>query len=221
MIRKSLFAAALFFSIAQTNLEAANVSPINSPNKAWAIRYGKQQGQGNKRQDLAVMLRLKTNGDGQFTGTLLRFDRVTGGKYKTAPDNPGRVTITGNYSAPGNANNLRKPVRITGVGSFVNGKGVAKIVYVKGLYHPGNDPDSRDDDRMSVQIDVRDVKQRNKNRGLDGINGDLESDMNVDFINFMQADDPCEEEPDTDVLAEEPITEMDFEAGEYPADPSI
>jgi hypothetical protein len=60
--------------------------------------------------------------------------------------------------------------------------------------------DTRSDDRMMLRVNFKDVKNNNKQDGGGSPNSQQPSD-----VVFFQAEDPCEEDPDTDVLAEETV----------------
>lgn len=225
MLRKSLVAAMMLCGLASSTLQAQDNSPINGNKKAWIIRYGTEE--GNKRKDLAVMLKLRADGNGKFKGTLVRFDRANGGNYLRMPGSEAKVTISGTYSQPGNPQNLRKPVRLVGGGTIVTPQGKIRVVVLRGLYHPGNDASSRADDRLAVHIKIKNVTGNNGNGNGNGTNADA-PEAGVDtidvafteFVAFFQ--DPCEEEPDTDVLSEETVAGDDAgidDTDSIPTDP--
>ena len=80
--------------------------------------------------------------------------------------------------------------------------------------HPGNDADSRDDDRLSVRIQFKSVKAQGGGAKVDQIDADVDTiDVsNIQFVTLLQ-EDSCEEEPDTDVLSEEtlPVTDPEID----------
>ncbi len=214
------------FAHAQAQNNSPANSPINESKKAWVIRYGTEANSGNKRKDLAIVLKLREgSGDKKFTGTLLRFDIARNSKYLRADGPTGKIAISGKYTELGSGNSARRPVRITGAGTYVTDTGKVRIVLVKGLYHPGNLTNSRVDDRLSVRIQVKNIENNS------GANGNAPTDnpdvnsidvSNEIFVVFQQQNPPCDDEPDTDVLMEESVSNTDEgidDLEDFPVDP--
>ena len=183
--------------------------------KAWVVRYGKQTGQGNKREDLAVALRIhpvkNKDGDvvdGVFEGTLFRYAQVIQNKkYIPRPGEAGKLKITGRVINNGNSD--RKPIRIVGAGTYVTGEANPEIhvVTVVGMYHPGKKTNpgnsNRDDDRLVVKI--RDKVTGGKKGNQGGQNTEAAAADGTFYVALFQDPLPCEEEPDTDILMEETV----------------
>lgn len=223
MLRK-LFVALALSAVLGSISQAQDVTPINGTKKAWIIRYGTEINSGNKRKDLAIVLKLRAGqGDKKFTGTLLRFDIARNSKYLRAVGNTGKIAISGQFTEIGSGGSARRPVRLTGAGTYVTAEGKVRIVVLKGMYHPGNDTTSRDDDRLTAHIQIKNVST-NGNADAPAAGGDAETvDVsNEIFVVFQENPPPCDDEPDTDVLMEETLTVADDQIDdleELPTDP--
>ena len=205
------------------------VSVFNTGDNAWVVRYGKAKGEGNgnKKDDLAVVLKIGAdpNGDDRFVAKLLRYDNVFQNKYALREGYEGKITLTGKITTgKGNGNTARRPIRIAATGAFVDDNDKLQVVTLKGLYHPGANveaadqnkvKESRKDDRLTIHVKIRPLNPGKKEEA--GLDTNVDRGTSYHFVAFLQDPAPCEEEPDTDVLAEEEVTEEEEEA--LPADP--
>jgi hypothetical protein len=210
-------ACVLVFSCAVSRADNPVFNDLANENVAWFVGYDKARGNGNKQGDLAIRLRLKSeNGsDEQFTGTLVRYDRVAKVQGKDCyiqRRTGGTIVISGRASKL-NAGTVRKPLRFKATGTYGDGSQV-RTVTIQGVYHAGkkSDPNfprngaafknARLDDRLVIHI-VDKVKGGGKTAGTGShvIFASTVSGAQDDFIRLVA--DPCEEEPDIDILSEE------------------
>ena len=203
----------------QENEKSVSIFNREHSDKAWVVRYAKETGGGNKRGDLAVALRLKQEAELGFSATLLRYGGINVAPGKVAyklQENGGKIDIRGRVTGKGTGNTARKPIRITGAGTYVAKDNSIHLVTLRGTYHPGvkvsNDLGDRRDDRLVVRILDKEVLPKGQNADAQPALGGGEQ-----FVAFWVDPEPCEETPDTDIMTEETLPPEEEE--ELPLEP--
>lgn len=161
---------------------------INLPEKGWIVKYDNEQhGQPNKNGDKAIQVFIGISGVSQdLVVKLFRYSRVNQGVY-ILRQNGGNLELP--VVLPLNAG-FSKRKRFTTEWTEYQSNGKTRQVLVKGWWHPGPGR-NRDDHRLSIRIIDRekmDVSADSKDEDPD-----------------KSSDPCCEQEPDTDILAEVPL----------------
>lgn len=165
----------------------------------------------------------------KIEGTFYRYDNAseTEGKYLRRPDSEaGKVEVSGWVSYVPKNSKTRRPVRFELTGNYDSDK---KKVVIKGFVHTGKKKKSTNDDLLTIRYLLKDNdsgNQGNQNTGVQPqptpVRGTVNSKVPCKQCNeeegmptfidgqqllpvalFQAPNDPCEEEPDTDVLTEE------------------
>jgi hypothetical protein len=154
---------------------------INVPGRVWEIRYDANDANhpGGRLVDRAVRVEIKEGMGGSYTARVRRF-KMQGTSYKLKEDDEGgSFDIT--FAAHGAIGGRKRVSFSCGPIDYKTTPPLREVI-IKGIWHPGQNPDpgARDDDRLQLVIVDREKMRK-------------------------EVLEPCDEEPDSDVLEDTAI----------------
>lgn len=164
--------------------------------KAWEVKYDRAQDPPNKK-DRAIRVIITADPEtGAETLNLIRYTHVDeSGFYQSRPYG-GNVSLPIKSPEP-NSHSSKRKIFITDKVEYVGVGGVKREVQVKGWWHPGPGR-NRDDHRLNIRI----LDKKKGGEVGPAARAPVAPTAKVPTAMVPTALVPCDEEPDTDVLAE-------------------